>query len=223
VTLALYFHTLRHLRPVQVAGRVRARLYRPRADFSPPPPRRPLALPYVAPVHRAPALLAPGTFRFLNVVRDVTAAADWHPSDASRLWIYNLHYFEDLNASDAPARGDWHRRLLERWVAENPPAPKEAWEPYPVSRRIVSWVKWAASGNSLPPACHASLAVQARWLAPRLEYRLLGNHLLANAKALVHAGLYFEGSEAQDWLARGLALLSGSLPSSCSRTADTSS
>jgi uncharacterized heparinase superfamily protein len=146
------------------------------------------------------------------VVRDCSAAADWHPHGAAKLWIYNLHYFEDLNATDAAARSDWHRRLLERWVAENPPGPAEAWEPYPVSRRIVSWVKWAASGNSLPPACHASLAVQARWLVPRLEYRLLGNHLLANAKALVHAGLYFEGREAEGWLRRGLALLERELP-----------
>ena len=39
-------------------------------------------------------------------------------------------------------------------------------------------------GTTLPAACIASLAVQLRWLARRLEYHLLGNHLLANAKAL---------------------------------------
>ncbi len=141
------------------------------------------------------------------MVRSCTAAADWHPADASKLWIYNLHYFEDLNASEAAARANWHRSLLERWVTENPPGSAEAWEPYPVSRRIVSWVKWAARSNPLPPACHTSLAVQARWLASRLEYRLLGNHLFANAKALLHAGLYFEGGEAECWLTRGLELL----------------
>ncbi len=33
-----------------------------------------------------------------------------------------------------------------------------------------------------------SLAIQARYLTRRLEHHLLGNHLLANAKALVYAG-----------------------------------
>ena len=68
------------------------------------------------------------------------------------------------------------------------------WDPYPVSRRIVNWVKWALLGQELPPECRTSLAVQARWLGGRLEYHLLGNHLLANAAALVHAGLYFDRS-----------------------------
>jgi len=38
-----------------------------------------------------------------------------------------------------------------------------------------------------------SLAIQAGYLRKRLEIHLLGNHLLANAKALVFAGLFFRG------------------------------
>jgi uncharacterized heparinase superfamily protein len=57
-----------------------------------------------------------------------------------------------------------------------------------------------------------SLAVQTRWLADRLEWHLLGNHLLANAKALVVAGLFFTGPEAERWLERGLAILAQQLP-----------
>jgi uncharacterized heparinase superfamily protein len=71
-----------------------------------------------------------------------------------------------------------------------------AWQPYPVSRRIVNWVKATLCGRTLPLACVESLAVQARWLSQRLEYHLLGNHLLMNAKALLHAGLFFDGREA---------------------------
>jgi uncharacterized heparinase superfamily protein len=52
-----------------------------------------------------------------------------------------------------------------------------------------------------------SLAVQVRWLTGRLETHLLGNHLFANAKALVMAGLFFEGVEADAWLAQGLRIL----------------
>jgi len=49
--------------------------------------------------------------------------------------------------------------------------------------------------------------VQARHLAPRVEWHLLGNHVLANAKALVFAGCFFEGAEAEAWLNKGLAIL----------------
>jgi uncharacterized heparinase superfamily protein len=51
-----------------------------------------------------------------------------------------------------------------------------------------------------------------RWLCKRLEYHLLGNHLLANAKALVFAGLYFDGRHAAHWRNTGLAILERELP-----------
>ena len=44
---------------------------------------------------------------------------------------------------------------------------------------------------------------QARWLNKRPEFHLLGNHLFANAKALVFAGLMFKSEEAEAWLNRG--------------------
>ncbi len=52
-----------------------------------------------------------------------------------------------------------------------------------------------------------SLALQLRWLRRRLEYHLLGNHLLCNGKALVFGRLYFEGPEADEWLRTGLAVV----------------
>ena len=42
----------------------------------------------------------------------------------------------------------------------------------------------------------------------RCEWHLLGNHLFSNAKALIYAGIYFEGIEAQRWLDYGMSILS---------------
>jgi uncharacterized heparinase superfamily protein len=56
-----------------------------------------------------------------------------------------------------------------------------------------------------------SLAVQARWLVKRLERHRLGNHLIANAKALVFAGAFFGGREADEWRAIGTAVLRSEL------------
>jgi uncharacterized heparinase superfamily protein len=205
--LARYFHTVRYLRPIQVAGRVWLHLHRATAEMREAPAPRSRPCRYVTPIERAPSLVAPEVFRFLNEERRCATAADWKPPGASKLWVYNLHYFDDLNACGAGSRIGWHRALLPRWVQENPPGRNEAWEAYPVSRRIMNWVKWAARGNDLPAACLTSLAMQARWLISRLEYHLLANHLLTNAAALTHAGLYFQGPEADRWLARGLRIL----------------
>jgi len=71
----------------------------------------------------------------------------------------------------------------------------------------VNWIKWLLRRNVPAPQMLQSLAVQARWLNRRIESHLQGNHLIANAKALIHAGLYFEGEEAQHWLRRGVSLM----------------
>lgn len=152
-------------------------------------------------------MLGPCRMRFLGVEREVEKPDDWNRGDWPKLWLYNAHYFDDLAASDASRRRDWHRDLISRWVAENPPGHGNGWEPYPTSLRIVNWIKWSLGGNELGSGAIHSLAVQARHLRRRLEIHLLGNHLWANAKALVFVGAFFDGAEAGRWLKKGSGLL----------------
>jgi uncharacterized heparinase superfamily protein len=209
--LSLYWHTLRHLRPVQLYGRIAFQLARPRPDTRSAPAQRTALGPWVAPARREPSLAGPREFRFLNV-NGLLDEIGWDGPEREKLWRYNQHYFDDLNAVDTEDRHTWHEALLRDWVTENPPAGGNGWEPYPTSLRIVNWVKWSLSGNALPQPCVESLAVQARWLTSRLEVHLLGNHLFANAKALVFAGLFFQGEEAAAWLSHGLRLLAHEVP-----------
>lgn len=204
--LSLYWHTLRHLRPVQLYGRIAFRLVRPWPDTRSAPAQRSVLGSWVAPARRECSLTGPREFRFLNV-NGLLDEIGWDGPEREKLWRYNQHYFDDLNAVDAEDRRTWHEALLRDWIAENLPAGGNGWEPYPTSLRIVNWIKWSLAGNMLPGPCIESLAVQARWLMRRLEVHLLGNHLFANAKALVFAGLFFEGEEAAAWLSRGLHLL----------------
>jgi uncharacterized heparinase superfamily protein len=156
-------------------------------------------------------MLSPSRFRFLNEEHELTAPADWDNPAWLRLWLYSLHYFDDLDALDAPKRSAWHEALIARWMAENPPPAGPGWEPYCLSLRIVNWCRWAWSGGALSPSAVHSLAVQLRALEVQLEVHLLGNHLWANAKALVFGGLFFEGEEADRWLTQGLRYLSREL------------
>ena len=210
-SLTTYWHTLRHLKPAQFMYRLRYRLGRPAVSRAGPPALRPHAADWVESVRRPCAMLAADRFRFLNQVERL-APGEWDSPRWAKLWRYNLHYFDDLNAVDAAARREWHRGLIEQWVEENPMPTGSGWEPYPVSLRIVNWIRWALSGNALSDAAMHSLCLQARWLERRLEYHILANHLFANAKALVFAGLFFCGEEAERWLRRGLAILGREVP-----------
>lgn len=136
----------------------------------------------------------------------------WSGLQREKLWRYNQHYFDDLNAQDAVDRISWHDALVCDWVAQNLPGQGDGWDPYPLSLRVVNWIKWALGGAVLPPTAKQSLAVQVRWLTGRLENHLLGNHLFSNAKALVMAGLFFNGPEADAWLDQGLRLLAHEVP-----------
>ena len=156
-------------------------------------------------------MLGPEEFIFLRQEGRL-AEVGWDGPQREKLWRYNQHYFDDLNALGAADRAQWHLALLEDWVRNNPPGVGSGWEPYPTSLRIVNWVKWHLAGNALPEACVQSLAVQARWLRRRLEFHLLGNHLFANAKALCFAGLFFQGREADAWLRKGCLLYTSPSP-----------
>ena len=81
------------------------------------------------------------------------------------------------------------------------------WDPYPLSIRSVNWIKWHFGGNSLGQELLGSLAVQARSLERQIEWHLLGNHLWANAKALIFCGVFFETQEADRWKQKGFQIL----------------
>lgn len=203
----LYWHTIRHLHVSQVAWRLWYRVYRPKIDCSPAPALRTQNSEWHSYLERESALISPNKVVFLNVEADISEPTIWNDQRCAKLWLYNLHYFDDLNAKDSSTRVDWHRQLIQRWISENPAAKGSGWEPYPTSLRIVNWIKWRLSGNKPVEPMNQSLAVQARWLSKNLEFHILGNHLLANAKALCFAGLYFSGQEANVWYRRGEKIL----------------
>ena len=116
-------------------------------------------------------------------------AIDWNSQKASKLWMYNLHYFDFLYANhQEEARNE---SLIDHWIDHNPPANGIAWDSYPTSLRIVNWIKWCLAGNINSTKILDSLYLQSDWLSKRVEHHIEGNHLFANGKALLFAGLFF--------------------------------
>lgn len=211
VGLATYWHTLRHLKPVQLYGRAMRLLpLTPSVDGPVPSLAEPGGA-WDRAIRSPTAMERPGVFRFLNQQRDLGWPVDWSARDASLLWRYNLHYFDDLNAADADRRAKTLIGMIQHWISANPSGTTPAWDPYPLSLRIVNWIKWSLHGGALSRVALASLARQVRWLTGTLEWHLLGNHLFANAKALVFAGCFFSGDEADDWLDTGARILAREL------------
>lgn len=204
-SLGTYWHTVRYLRPIQIAARGYFRLARPRPR-SVIASRRGAPTRWSFPIAKPQSLFGPAQLQFLNEKHDISETG-WDTPEIAKLWRYNLHYFDDLTASTAAERRSWHTALISNWIEANPPGKGTGWEPYPTSLRIVNWVKWLLAGNEPPEGMLDSLATQADWLTRRLEYHLLGNHLFANGKALVFAGHFLEGRAAARWVQKGARVL----------------
>lgn len=204
------FHTLRYLKPIQVANRITRRFVKPKLWVGEIPAAAAPRCAWQAVATLPTVIVDDNTVCFLN---ENGPLYEWHNPAKSHLWLYNLHYFDDLLGDNAQQRVATHRDLIVHWLANNPPAKGVGWEPYPTSLRIVNWVQWLLAGNEPVPGMLASLFQQACVLSQQLEYHLQGNHLLANAKALVFAGSYFGGDAtyggeaAEKYLATGLAIL----------------
>lgn len=203
--------TVRHLRASQIAYRVIRRFQHLQVEEGSPPPLRAVVRDVEEPATRAPSMVAPATFAMLGQSGQIKTRQFWNDSARDKLWLYHCHYFEDLVASGHAERRSWHEALIARWIEENPPGTGTGWEPYPVSLRISHWVLWSRLGGHLSEMWRKSLAIQIRWLRQQIEWHILANHVIANAKALVLAGCWAAGVEGERWLREGLELLEGQL------------
>jgi len=146
----------------------------------------------------------PLTFKYLNFHGVVQHQKDWNSSHHQKLWLYNLHYHDFLLS---PIDTSLKHKIIHQWMKQNPWPQGVGWEPYPLSLRIVNWIKYFLSGVH-PDACELqSLYLQCYSLDKQIEYHLLGNHLFENAKALFFAGVYFQTKSSQKWFKKGMSLL----------------
>jgi len=134
---------------------------------------------------------------FLNYSKKLNLPSDWNNELISKLWTYNLHYFEDLLSVDAFEREGILNSLLNQWVDDNPVGYGSGWEPYPSSLRISNILKAWLGEMNIDEKVMRSTFHQASYLSNNLEKHLLGNHLFVNLKALLFAGVIFDNKR---WL-----------------------
>lgn len=210
----LLARTVRHLRPAQVAHRVRLRAQRRLfASYGPaitPRWRRsrgatgwptgftPLDEHEARGYPDAEANAA-GTFSFCNETRRLGNPPDWDQANAEQLWRYHLHYFEWAWAFAAPSDRERGRRLFtdlwRSWRAATAFGRSDAWSPYVASLR--AWTFCGLHSSLIANTGHeddfvADLALHARYVRANVEFDVGGNHLVKNLKALVGLGVFFD-------------------------------
>ncbi len=153
-------------------------------------------------------ILKEHTLTFLNSPIEINKNhIDWDCAEHSKLWRYNLHYFDYL--LDPELHIDSDRQFIDSWIDNNPSGMEDAWEPYTLSLRIVNWVKYFASiyPNEIPHRWLKSLHQQAQSLEQQIEYHILANHYLKNGVALLFAGTFFVGEDANRWRHKGMKII----------------
>ncbi|MDC0083076.1 heparinase II/III family protein [Schleiferiaceae bacterium] len=128
-------------------------------------------------------------FTFLNISHRFGERIDWNYDKYGKLWSYNLNYFDFLNQLEISKNaGLFLIRQFVRFEDES----KDGKEPYPVSLRILNWVKFLSKNQVKDEIISSALYHDCRILLNNLEFHLLGNHLLENAFALLFGSYYFQ-------------------------------
>lgn len=185
--LGKYYHTIRHLKWVQIRYRLwywlsdRIRWATSNIPVSTEVPTvRDWDM--VPSIDAFPFFSPPNTFCFLNLEHQFGEKLDWNFSGHGKLWTYNLNYFEFLMQADLPKTTGL--RLIRDFIAAEEQL-QDGLEPFPISLRIVFWIRFLSKYQIRDSAIEQSLYRQLLRLNQRLEYHLLGNHLLENAFALL--------------------------------------
>lgn len=134
--------------------------------------------------------LGSDSFEFINLS---SKFASWNDASNGMLWAYNLNYMDYLLQEDMTL--DEGAKWIDKFI-EDLPTNKVGLDPYPIALRGINWIKFISKYSSKIPSerlesWNNSLYSQYKLLEKKLEYHLLGNHLLEDAYSLFIASIYF--------------------------------
>jgi uncharacterized heparinase superfamily protein len=192
--IALLFNTVRYLKPIQIRYRLK---YFIRNRFGKNPSLQTGTsisepkvekLKFSKAIHNCNSYKSSNSFTFLNLEHSFTDKIDWNYPEYGRLWAYNLNYFEFLNQENITV--DEGLMLIDEFI-ETISNNKVGLEPYPISLRIINWIRFFITHDINDSKYQNSLWLQLQLLCKQKEYHLLGNHLLENGFALLFGSYYF--------------------------------
>lgn len=154
------------------------------------------------------------SFTFLNHNVVFKDKINWNNPAQEKLWLYNLHYFDYLLPLTKEINENNYalgKRVIYEWIENNSIGCGNGWEAYPLSLRIPNWIyffdcfyDFINKDKEFKKIYLNNLYRQSFYLTYFLEFHIMANHLLANIKALIWAGLFFQNKK---WTKKGFRLL----------------
>ena len=133
---------------------------------------------------------------------------NWAEERHGKLWNYQLQYADFLKQNSLPLSTKENLISdLYKWLESGKLSP----EPYPASLRVMNVVRFLATNNELERKDELLdfLYSELHFLEKRLEYHLLGNHLLENGFALLMGGAFMNN---QRWTKTARHIFSEEVP-----------
>lgn len=188
----LYFNTIRYLKLRQIFYQIWYRvLPRPNTprNFDPQQAKRIgcVTLALESGIIARPSF-SDNTFRFIGLEHHFSGEIDWDFRAHGRLWTYNLNYFDFLHQPGMTK--ETGLKLMKSWINQIQPG-SAGMEPYPLSVRGINWIRFINLHGVDDQEIIQNLFFQYQKLMKRLEYHLMGNHLLENGFSLFFAGFFF--------------------------------
>lgn len=180
----LLFRTVKHLKLTQVFYQVKNRLIKPAyVAYEAPFLEVPRGL-KTEPIERYTSWDGK-QFGFLNQKHEF---AGWEFTDNGMLWAYNQNYFDWINQEGITAEEGC--KWIDQFIAEVRGG--FPMDPYPIALRSINWIKFFCRYPKCATKARLdSLYSQVCLLEKKLEYHLLGNHLLEDAYALYIGSSFF--------------------------------
>lgn len=204
--LSLIFHTVIHLKPIQIYYqlyyKLRNKVIRPQKyatlkGYMPGgqiPMLNQMAFDYLPDATNI-AFKENGSvaFTFLNVTQSFNHDyIDWCFEEKGKLWNYNLNYFDFLFSQKLTS--EQGQKLITDYV-KNFDQIDGGNEPYPISLRGINWIKFFSQHRLKNEEFDKVLYRQYRILLANIEYHILANHLIENGFSLLYAAYYFQQEE----------------------------
>ena len=128
-------------------------------------------------------------FTFLNLSHTFNESKiDWNFLGNGKLWCYNLNYFEYLNQKEIEK--ERALTLVFDYINQDTNL-IEGKEPFPLSLRGINWIKFITFNGISNDIIDKALYADYQILMDKLEYHILGNHLLENGFSLLFGAYYF--------------------------------
>lgn len=149
-------------------------------------------------------------FTFINIPSEFTG---WNDASRGMLWAYNLNYFDFINEACDGSRGlnslkDSSREYGVYWIDKfitELPSNEVGLDPYPIALRGINWIKFFGRyPDTMIKKRIDSLYSQYKLLQKKLEYHLLGNHLLEDFYSLYIMSIFFDDEKYNKWVTKKL-------------------